>query len=835
MWMVRAWVVRLVAVALFLFPAASLASPNPTTVTIAGSLQSELGCAGDWQPDCALTNLTYDAADDVWQATFHVPAGSYEYKAALNGSWTENYGANATPGGANIPLVLAADTDVKFFYDQKTHWITSDQNAVIVSAPGSYQAALGCPGDWQPDCLRSWLEDPDGDGIYTFTANLPAGSYEVKAALDQSWSVNYGAGGVQNGPNIPFTVASECARTVFSYNAATHLLTVGPEAASAQPASVTIAGSLQSELGCPGDWDPACATTNLAFDAGDRVWQQVFNVPAGSWEYKAALDGGWAVNYGANATLNGANLSLNLAAPAAVKFYFDPSTHWIADNASKVIAVAPGSFQSALGCPGDWQPDCLRSWLEDPDGDGLYTFSTRALPAGNYETKVAINESWTENYGAGGAPGGSNIAFTRATLLRRGVLQLRPGHPHPGGVGQRRAQGQPQPGPGPLDHPRHHRLEDRPHQHTSPCTPAPPARWCWGPTASAAAPTSPLTNDPAGLPAAVLAGNPHLAGFSAFKLSATAGRGGRGAQGPAGGVGQGRRRRPGRRHGAAAPRRARRPLHLRRPARTDLLPRACRPCGSGPRRRARSRSTSSATRPRTATEAVLPMSVDRATGVWAVAGDAGWTGQYYLYEVEVFARATGRVEKNLVTDPYSVGLSRNSPRSQLVNLAEPRAQARGLGRPAQAAAGGARGHRALRAARARLQRQRRHRAGGGAGHLQGLRPGSAPTACATWRRWPTPGSPTCTCCRPSTSPPSTRTASTWLAPGDLSGLRARLGPAAGRGDGGGRPRRLQLGLRPVALHRARGQLRRPTPTAAGAHRSSSARWCRRSTASGCAW
>ena len=26
------------------------------------------------------------------------------------------------------------------------------------------------------------------------------------------------------------------------------------------PASVTIAGSLQSELGCPGDWEPACAT-----------------------------------------------------------------------------------------------------------------------------------------------------------------------------------------------------------------------------------------------------------------------------------------------------------------------------------------------------------------------------------------------------------------------------------------------------------------------------------------------------------------------------------------------------------------------------------------------
>src|SRR5690606_23201509 len=59
----------------------------------------------------------------------------------------------------------------------------------------------------------------------------------------------------------------------------------------AQPASVTIAGSLQSELGCPGDWDPSCAVTNLAYDASDEVWQGSFSLPAGAFEYKAALNG----------------------------------------------------------------------------------------------------------------------------------------------------------------------------------------------------------------------------------------------------------------------------------------------------------------------------------------------------------------------------------------------------------------------------------------------------------------------------------------------------------------------------------------------------------------
>ena len=78
-------------------------TPDPASVAIAGSLQSELGCPGDWQPDCTATELAFDAVDGVWQATFTVPAGDYEYKAALGDAWDENYGANAAANGANSP------------------------------------------------------------------------------------------------------------------------------------------------------------------------------------------------------------------------------------------------------------------------------------------------------------------------------------------------------------------------------------------------------------------------------------------------------------------------------------------------------------------------------------------------------------------------------------------------------------------------------------------------------------------------------------------------------------------------------------------------------------
>jgi pullulanase len=65
------------------------------------------------------------------------------------------------------------------------------------------------------------------------------------------------------------------------------------------------------------------------------------------------------------------------------------------------------------------------------------------------------------------------------------------------------------------------------------------------------------------------------------------------------------------------------------------------------------------------------MTSDPATGVWSVTGPPSWYGGYYLYEVDVYVRATGQVETNRVTDPYSVSLSRNSQRSQIVDLADP--------------------------------------------------------------------------------------------------------------------------------------------------------------------
>ena len=107
------------------------------------------------------------------------------------------------------------------------------------------------------------------------------------------------------------------------------------------------------------------------------------------------------------------------------------------------------------------------------------------------------------------------------------------------------------------------------------------------------------------------------------------------------------------------------------------------------------------------------MTLDPASGIWSYSAPAaGLYGKYYLYEAQVFVRSTNRVETNVVTDPYSVSLARNSTRSQIVSLEDPQLQPRGWNKLAQAVAGRARRHRAVRTARARLQRHGCQRAGG---------------------------------------------------------------------------------------------------------------------------
>ena len=58
-------------------------------------------------------------------------------------------------------------------------------------------------------------------------------------------------------------------------------------------------------------------------------------------------------------------------------------------------------------------------------------------------------------------------------------------------------------------------------------------------------------------------------------------------------------------------------------------------------------------------------------GSWSADGPRSWKNAAYRYEVTVFAPSTGKVETNVVTDPYSVALTTDSTYSVAVDLNDP--------------------------------------------------------------------------------------------------------------------------------------------------------------------
>jgi len=94
---------------------------------------------------------------------------------------------------------------------------------------------------------------------------------------------------------------------------------------------VNVPGNYQSLVGCGSDWDPACKAT--AMELGDdglyRLVGEAGELPAGDYEFKIALDGSWAVNYGSDGQQDGPNYTISVPADSKVTLVYDPETHLV--------------------------------------------------------------------------------------------------------------------------------------------------------------------------------------------------------------------------------------------------------------------------------------------------------------------------------------------------------------------------------------------------------------------------------------------------------------------------------------------------------------------------
>lgn len=430
---------------------------------------------------------------------------------------------------------------------------------------------------------------------------------------------------------------------------------------------VTVPGSHNSEIGCAGDWDPACPAAALAL-RDDGVWEGTFDLPAGDYEYKVAIDGSWAISYGLGGQRDGANFQISHAG-GPITFLFDPRTNVAYSTAEGPIVTVPGSYQSELGCPGDWAPECLRSLLSDGDRDGVYELTTDGIAAGSYEAKVTHNRSWTENYGADGAPGGANIPFTvedgepvtfRYTLADH-RLEITAAAPPLPGTGEQRA----------------HWIDAETIAWPADLGEADGASYALHASADAAlevvdgavagGEAIPLALVDGGLTDAQRERFPALADYAALRIE-----------------------------GQDAAALVRGQLAVAQTATDgtltaftgvqvpgvldDLYAEALEEADLGVTFRGKT-PTFRLWAP-TAQSATLltwepgaegdptrhEATFDAASGVWEVRGTKALKGDEYAWEVRVYAPSTGEIETNVVTDPYSVALTTNSERSVAIDL-----------------------------------------------------------------------------------------------------------------------------------------------------------------------
>ena len=243
----------------------------PTSVTIAGSLQSELGCPGDWQPECAATHLTYDATDEVWQGTFPVPSAAAPVR--IQGRAERRLGREL-----RRQCVLQRR-------QHRPDGRRRQRDEVLLLA----RFALGHEQPQRGD-RHGRRQLPERDRLPgRLAARLPP----VVAAgpgRQRRLHVRHGRdpgrrlrdeGGPQRSLG---RLLSRLERRVHGRRGRgrhDHLHGLDERrhrrqrAAPAPETTVALVGSLQEELGCPGDWQPECAATELTLGA-DGVWRGDF-------------------------------------------------------------------------------------------------------------------------------------------------------------------------------------------------------------------------------------------------------------------------------------------------------------------------------------------------------------------------------------------------------------------------------------------------------------------------------------------------------------------------------------------------------------------------------
>ena len=381
---------------------------NPEQFKTSASLVGTFAQSGgkDWDPSDTTFVLDY-IGGGFYKKTFSLKAGTYEYKVAYNGGWSNG------EVGSNVALTLEIDSDVTFIANPIEGICTdSIANPLILGSVSLIGTVRGGNGDWDAVSKDYDFTNLSGDGKYIYSGFFAAGSYQYKGIENYSWD----GGGFPSSGNVNLTVPDGGKYVVFVADRVTKTVVD----------SINEPDEIAEVLGVQA---PAVVIKSPVFNANGSITFNYQDVDA-KQVYLAGEMNGWSTSNNPMIKTDVKNsiwsVTVRLSDEAkdyGYKFVVDEK--WIQDPLNQLEAdgnsilsipeylgrkvVLAGTIQGIDGS-GTWDPGSEKTRL-NYDGNGNYSLTLKNVPAGNYEYKIAMGSWDPENYGANGVPYGDNISL----------------------------------------------------------------------------------------------------------------------------------------------------------------------------------------------------------------------------------------------------------------------------------------------------------------------------------------------------------------------------------------------------------------------------------------
>ena len=367
----------------------------------------------------------------IYERTFYMNAvetdTKVKYKVAFDDNWDNSIGKDGKDGKDVEITIPEGTTSVTIFCDEingklydsvSSEPIKITQNTGTVTKPAfcTTVSLIGSARDndaWEAS-VKGYEFTQISDTLYLYQKVFNKGAYEYKTIFDYTnWYE-------KKGGNTSLNISEDNTNVVFLYDASTEGLydTVNNPSDVAQYLGMQAAPA-KAEIVSKGNGDVEFITVaddaeNVSLVYGIRSEVEADEKALTSVSCKKTGNGGYssgAISFGDEKAeivyyyeVDGEKV-LDGAAEKVTVGAYDYSLYEKPEYAGRTVSI-PGTLPSD---DGNWN---AASNVMTYKGNGMYEYTFKDVPAGNYEYKIALDKAWTENYGADGIQGGSNIALT---------------------------------------------------------------------------------------------------------------------------------------------------------------------------------------------------------------------------------------------------------------------------------------------------------------------------------------------------------------------------------------------------------------------------------------